>query len=327
MSELLREAAQWRKGKTPILSKYIGEHKQLFNAIAGRGFLNLPGYAYDGENQIELAAKMGLSELNYKILAETIERELKQVGIDYNNAYITAALAWELEKQGLMDAWEAELALIKQGMAEEEEVKNRLALEVDARQAVLINAKTALEVQAEGYRKDLAELDAETAPYEVQLANAKLLTAQKKLELIPIIQGIIEKEEQLLGLESSKTAYYTALLNQENEVAAKKQQMLPGLAELATVTRQHAALIPTQIELERQIAEEKVAQAEAKVEVSENDLERIDIEIDTENKNVEISAAKRDLADEQFDNEQELIALKINKEETYQNRNYDLQWN
>lgn len=183
----------------------------------------------------------------------------------------------------------------------------------------MINAKTALEVQAEGYRKDLAELDAETAPYEVQLANAKLLTAQKKLELIPIIQGIIEKEEQLLGLESSKTAYYTALLNQENEVAAKKQQMLPGLAELATVTRQHAALIPTQIELERQIAEEKVAQAEAKVEVSENDLERIDIEIDTENKNVEISAAKRDLADEQFDNEQELIALKINKEETYQN--------
>jgi len=318
MSEILREQAQWRIGKTPIIGKYIGEHKKLFDEIAGRGFLNLPGYAYDAENQLELAAKMGLSELNYKIMHETIERELKQAGIDFNVEYAEAAMAWELEKQGLLSAWDHELAGIKQGMATEEEVLARLALEVDARQAVLIAEKSAIDLEMEGYRKALADLDAATAPYEVQLANAKLLAAQKKLELLPIIEEIIVKEGELIVLEAGKTDYFRQLMDAEREVAEKKQTLVPGLTQLATAIQRHAALIPTQIETERNIAEEKTAQAQAKVKIAENDVDRMAEEIKTAAKDIEINEAKRDLADKKFDNEQELIAIETDKETEYQ---------
>ena len=348
MSEILREQAQWRIGKTPIIGKYIGEHKKLFDEIAGRGFLNLPGYAYDAENQLELAAKMGLSELNYKIMHETIERELKQAGIDFNVEYAEAAMAWELEKQGLLSAWDHELAGIKQGMATEEEVLARLALEVDARQAVLIAAKSAIDLEMEGYRKALAEvdarqavliaeksaidlemegyrkalvdLDAATAPYEVQLANAKLLAAQKKLELLPIIEEIIVKEGELIVLEAGKTDYFRQLMDAEREVAEKKQTLVPGLTQLATAIQRHAALMPTQIETEKDIAEEKKAQAQAKREIADNDVERMTKEIETATKDIEINEAKRDLADKKFDNEQELIAIETDKETEYQDR-------
>ena len=318
MSEILREQAQWRIGKTPIIGKYIGEHKKLFDEIAGRGFLNLPGYAYDAENQLELAAKMGLSELNYKIMHETIERELKQAGIDFNVEYVEAAMAWELEKQGLLSAWDHELAEIKQGMATEEEVLARLALEVDARQAVLIAEKSAIDLEMEGYRKALADLDAAAVPYEVQLASAKLLAAQKKLELLPIIEEIIVKEGELIVLEAGKTDYFRQLMDAEREVADKKQTLVPGLTQLATAIQRHAALMPTQIETEKDIAEEKTAQAQAKREIADNDVERMNKEIETATKDIEINEAKRDLADKKFDNEQELIAIETDKETEYQ---------
>jgi hypothetical protein len=319
MSELIRERAQYTKGKTPIIIKYLVDHKQLFNEIAGRGFLNLPGYAYDAENSIEMAAKMGLSELNYKIMAETIERELKQTGIDYDQLYKDAIMAWEVEKQDLIEDWDHELAGIKQGMAEEEEVKERLGLEVDARQSVLITAKTAIELEMEGYRTTLAGLDGATAPYEVSLANAKLLTAQKKLDLIPIIQEIITKETELLGLESNKTAEYTKLMNAEQAVATKKQQLIPGMAELATVMQEHASLIPSQISIEGDIANEKLEQATIAVELAENKVEEINAEIDAETTRLELSGAQRDLKDLQFDHAQNLIKSEIDKDTEYQN--------
>lgn len=319
MAHNLREQSQWRKEKAPIVRQYVGDHNKLMSEIAGRGFLNLPGYAYDLENELELRLKLGLSEINYKILSETIERELKQQGIDYNLAYKTAALAWEVEKQGLIAAWDSELAGIKQGMATEEEIKDRLAIEVKTRQTTLIAAKTAIEEEMEGYRLTLAGLDDDTAAYEVSLAQAKLLTAQKKLELIPILQEICTKEEALLELEEDKAAEMTTLLNEKREVAGKRAGLIPWYLELANLNETYASLIPGQIAIEEQIADEKVAQANALIEKEENKLSELNINIDTAEKEVEISAAKRALQVEQFDNQQTLVGKELTNENAYQN--------
>ena len=150
MVDTLRESAQWRKGKTPIISKYLADHSELFTEIAGRGFLSLPGYAIDLENNLELTTKLSLSDLNYKILSDTIERELKQSGIDYDLSYKTALMVWELEKQALMAAWEAEYAVIKQGEMTDENTLNLLAIEVSRRAATLLTQKTAIDVEMEG---------------------------------------------------------------------------------------------------------------------------------------------------------------------------------
>ncbi len=402
MSEILREQAQWRIGKTPIIGKYIGEHKKLFDEIAGRGFLNLPGYAYDAENQLELAAKMGLSELNYKIMHETIERELKQAGIDFNVEYAEAAMAWELEKQGLLSAWDHELAGIKQGMAMEEEILNRLAQEIAARQIYLIEAKTEIDLKMEGYRLTLAQLDGQTAPYEVQLANAKVLTAQKKLEVIPILQEIISKERELLVLEQGKAIEYTALMNIEGQIADKQKEIIPTLQtiiskeqellaleagkaaeyttlvgvegqiadkqgeiitalenviakeyellpfeeqkaqeyrnllqakqenaikkqllvpwylELANLNQAYAGLIPGQLGIEMQIAQEKIAQAQAVNTKSENQLDELNSEIDAANAKISASEAERQVRDERFNTEQNLLKDDLINENIYQ---------
>lgn len=309
MSENLREQAGWRKGKTPIIQKYIDDHAKVMVEIAGRGFLFLPGYAYDAVNSLELTAKTGLSELNFKILEETITRELKQLGLDYGLAFKNAAITWEIEKQDLMSAWGAEYAGIKQGEASEEEVLNLLAIEVGKRSIILLEGKTAIEIEAEGYRNTLASLDGTVSPYEVQLANAKLLTAQKKLEIIPVIQEIIVKEQELLAIEQTKAAAYTDYIAAEQEVSEKKETLTPVINELATKADEYARLISSdQIPKERLIAEEKIAQARIAVEKAGLRVQELTVEIGAETKGIELADAKRGVEIARFGNEQEILS-------------------
>lgn len=312
MSETLRENAQWRKGKSPIIGKYIDDHKKLMSAVAGRGFTLLPGFAYDIENDIEIAAKSQLSELNYKIIAETIERELKQTGIDYDIAYKAAAIQWEIDKQVLMAAWDAELANIKKGMAEEEELLDQLAIETNRRGVTLLEQKTIIELAAEAYRTQLASLDASVAPYEVALANAKLLTAQKKLELIPILQSIVAKEQELLVSEQSKAAAYTALMTSEQEIITKKQtRLLPALSELVNVEEQYTSELVQQIALEKQIADEKVTQAGYAAENAQERILTSAIEHDIEEQGLAVMDAKMELSDIKSENETAILEQNI----------------
>jgi hypothetical protein len=319
MTELLRENASYRKAKTPIIAKYQDDHTQLMSAIAGRGFTKMPGYAYDAENKIELAAKMGLSELNHKILSETIERELKQMGIDYDLSYKNAAIIWEIEKQSLMSLWDAELQGIKQGMAEEEEVLDQMAIEIAKRAIVLMEAKTTIEENMEAYRKTLVELDGSTAPYEVQLANAKLLTAQKKLELIPILTEILAKERELLIAESLKAGYYTTYIEAERAVSNKKGTLTPVINDLANKVETYATKITTeQIPKEEQIADEKIAQMTAAVRKSGYQLDELTADIATDTKRLDLADDKRDLATTVFDYDQGIVSHENELNSDYQ---------
>jgi hypothetical protein len=307
MSEVLREQAQFRKGKTPIIAKYSEEHAKLFTEVAGRGFLRLPGFVYDVENGIELSAKMMLSELNLKILTETIERELKQTGIEHDQNYKTALLQWEIDKQTLLNAWEVEYSGIKIASAREEEVLNRLAIEVSKRGTYLIEQKTIIELEAEALRTQLATLEGTTAPYEVTLANEKLLTAQKKLEIIPILQAIVVKEEELLEAERGKAAAYTELMAAEQEVVTKKETLVPVIAELTNVSEQYTGEFAQQIIMEGQIADEKVAQAGISRDNAEERNRTAAKEIERETILLEVDDKKKELSDAKNVNENTLL--------------------
>jgi hypothetical protein len=319
MSELVREASQFRKGKTPIISKYAEDHATLMATIAARGFDNLPGYSYDAENKIELAAKMSLMELNTKILAETIERELKATGLDYDLSYKNAMMAWEIEKQALMAAWDTELSVIKQGMAADEEALNLLAIEVSKRGITLLEAKTAIKLQMEAYRKTITELDSATSPYEVQLANAKLLTAQKKSGLIPIFEEIISKEQILLAKEQEKAGYYAALIAAEIQVTEKKSDLIVPMGELANVSEELAGKIGQQIVTEGLIAGEKVKQADARIDKAGYQIQEVSANISVENKKLDLSTAERGLKTTQFNYNEGIVTHENTLTDAYQN--------
>lgn len=266
MTDKSRESAQWRKGKTPIITDYLHNHQTLFATIAGRGFTKIPGYAQEAESNLELTTKLSLSELNHKILAETIERELKQYGIDMDLSYRATAIQWEIEKQDLLNAWEQEYAGIKKGMEDQEETLRQLEVIVGERSTYLIERKTEIELEAEGYRTQLVSLDSSTTSYEVLLAQQRLLTAQKKLEIIPILTAIIAKEQELLSAEQAKAAAYTELIAAEQAVADKKKStLLPAMTSLANKSEEYANELHTQIDLEVQIADEDINQVNAQL--------------------------------------------------------------
>lgn len=304
MAERARENATWRKGKSPILSEYSAEHRKLMAGIAARGFLSLPGHAYDAENDLELHIKGQLSELNFKIISETIERELKQAGADTDLAYKVAAVAWELDKQELLIAWDHELAFIKQGMAAEDELLAILAIETKKRGVTLLESKTALELQTEAHRRTIAELDGATAAYEISLANAKLLTAQKKLEIIPILQEIVAKEEALLAQEQLKAEEYVKLMAAEQEVITKKEtRLLPAVLALTNISEQYTGELSRQIDIEGDIAGEKVTQSGYAVENARLRNIIAGKEVEVEAARLEVQDAKRDLSDVKSSNE------------------------
>jgi hypothetical protein len=312
MSDILREQAQFRRAKTPIIAKYADDHEQLMSAIAGRGFDKMPGYAFDLENKIEFAAKMSISELNYKILADSIERELKQTGIDYDLSYKYALIAWELEKQVFMNAWAAELSGIKHGEAVYEEDLNLLGIEVQKRVIVFTEAKVAIELSMEAYKKTLAGLDGDVAPYETQLANAKLLTAQKKLDLIPILETILSKEQELLSIEQSKAGAFTNYMTAESALSTKKGTLTPFINQLATKSETLATKIATdQIPTEQAIADEKALQAAEIVAKSWHQIDELEADIETETKRIELMEAKRTLEETQFGYEQDIVSHEI----------------
>ena len=234
MSDASREQAKWIQEKEKVILEYSQQNKELSSAVAGRGFLVIPGFMYDVHNDLERGIKMKLSDVNFAILSDSIERELKQLGVDYDLAYKNASIVWEMTKQDLLGQWEQEHADIKRGMEFTEEALLRLNVAVQARNSILMTQKIAIELQAEDLRRQLAEKSADSSSYEVALAQQKVLTATKKLDLIPILQQIVQAETELIGEKN-------ALLASKNTLITMTGGLLQYEAMLAQAKLEHVA--------------------------------------------------------------------------------------
>ncbi len=319
MSDQIREDSKWFREKGAVMREYVKGRTAVLSAVAGRGFLQMPGFLYDIENDLETDAKRKLSDINFAILQETIERELKQAGLAYDLSYRNLLMAWELRKQELMDSWEAELAGIKMDMAGKEAALSRLEIETASRGTILLTAKTEIEMQAESLRSRIAALADDTADYEVTLANQKLLTAQKKLEIIPILEQIVIKEQELLASELGKIPVEQELLTVVQATAAKKEELVPYLAELTTQTEEYGKELDKQTEIELDIAGQRildagisvqkagirVEEANARKSIEEKNLELLQARIDTENVR---HGVDEDVMDAQLDSQMALNA-------------------
>lgn len=220
------------KGKGPILTEYLRTRKKLGGAVAGRGFSFEPGFMYDAQNELEIDVKSQLSALNYQLLEQAIAQELKQSGLDYDLAFKNAMIAWESDKQALISAWDQELALAKKAMSDDEELLNILAIEVGKRAIGLMEAKTAIELEMEGYRKTLEELDGTTGEYEVQLAEAKIVTARKRLEVIPYLEQLIAIERLIVGKEQELVVKEQEIAESATQIIAKETEILNKTLEI-----------------------------------------------------------------------------------------------
>jgi hypothetical protein len=271
MSDILREQSKWARERTKTLTPYIHESKSLFSTVAGRGFKVIPGFLYDLHNSLELGVKSKLSDVNFAILSDTIERELKASGISYDLTFKTAQLAWELEKQSLMDAWGNEYALIKQAMQYGDEVVARLGIGLYLRQVYLIEQKTLIEEEAEGYRNRIAMLGVDVADAEAELAAKKVLTANKKLEIIPTLQQILAQELLLIEAELGKNNQMDDLMEELRKGSDKRRdQLLPALQRLISQLDLLGEALIEQATLQGEIAVLRKEIAEAELDNTES---------------------------------------------------------
>jgi len=296
MTDLIREQSKWAREKTKVVVEYDRVQKDLLSTVAGRGFSVVPGFLYDIQNRVETDVKFKISDLSYAILVETVERELKNAGLAYDLLFKSAQLAWEIEKQGLLTEWDKEYSILKQNMKLGDELVERLVIALYLRRIYLLEQKTAIELEAEGYKNQIAGLGLNVAEAESDLAAQKVLTANKKLEIIPILELILAQELLLLDAYRDKNVEETRLIEAQERVADKKEgTLLPKLQDLAWEMQSYAEAVTEQTGLQIDIAETRRDDALAGTVNTEKRVEVVEAQGESDLIRVQISVREREI--------------------------------
>jgi len=227
------ENAAWHKAKRPLVDEYLQHAKQVEEAVAGRGFLSRPGYLGGLSTSVERGLKFKLSDLNYAITKESIDRELAQAGFDYDILYKEARIAWELERAQLLTALDQEFADNKAARVLDIQQLDRLEITVNLRRLVLMAAKTAIDEQMEAYRQELTTVEESTFPAEDALLSAKLLTAQHKLDVIPYIETVLNKQQAIIDAETDNATRKETLISEKELLNDKRLELITAREAIA----------------------------------------------------------------------------------------------
>lgn len=259
------ESALWRKGKSPLVREYLATARAAENKAAMLGFLYRPGFLEGQTTDIESALKYKLSDLNYTIVAQMIEREIASTGKAYDVSYREAAIAWELEKATLLTALEQEFADNKKLRELDKEEMDQLKIETDLRQLVILAAKASIEEDMEEYRQEMLQFETEVFPYETALITAKLATANKKLTVIPYIEEVLEKQQDVLDAETDNYDRKNALITAKEDLNTKRLELITAREAIAD---QIVLLIAAQEEL----VEKKQSLVDAREDIADQEL-------------------------------------------------------
>ena len=222
----IAEDSQWYRGKRGISKEYLNAFFEIERAVGGRGFLYRPGYLGDAITQLETASKFKLSELNYDIVAKAIERELAQTGHEYDIAYKEALIAWELEKTATLTALDQEFADLKYNRGLDMAALDQLELEVNLRKLVIIAEKADIKAELEALDLQMVGIKGQTLSQERILMNEKWTTAAKKLEVIPYIEIILAKQEELLAASGDNVDRKESLITAKEGLIDKKEDLI-----------------------------------------------------------------------------------------------------
>lgn len=291
----IAEQNQWHKEKGKILDEFSGSHRALLSAIAGRGFCKSPGFLMEASLALEETGKNKLSALNYTITAEAIERELKQTGHDYSQAYKAARIAFELEKQTLLTALQQEFSDLDATQSLKKEELDRLFVDLDIRKIILITTKTTIELQMEDLKRQLAETDRLTFYNEEALVNAQVVTANKKLEVLPYLNTILVEEEKVLIQEQANSVIMESLIGEKKLLIDKKNEVLTKVMAKAVEALILSTAIIVSIPIERQIMTQKVNEASKRELIVDGKGDVIAAEMAVENLRSALSAARASL--------------------------------
>jgi hypothetical protein len=263
--------------------------RELTDVLAEEGFSLVPKHFLLKIRELERDAKLQLLDLNMKIADEEYEEELRGERATYASLVAEATRSWELRKEGLIAAMMQEFADLDKVVAFEEEDARKLLLEKDLQMLLLITAKAAIEYEKELLQQQLVALDRLTHAKEIELAEAKLVVAQRKLDLIPKLQTLVTKEQELLVEETKVYNESLNLFPARQALLAKTEEMAGFLARKADARMRLAASLMEQLEVKLQIVAEELTRvglqksrvdSEARVSDARDDVQRIANSVD-----------------------------------------------
>jgi len=251
--------------------------------VASRNFSHPPGYLFESSIMLEETGKNKLSALNYQIISDAIERELKQTGHEYTQEYKVARIAFEIEKQTLLTDLQQEFADLDAVQSLSKEDLDSQFIELDIRKLILVTTKTAIELEMEGLRQDLIATDSLTFDNEALLINEKVNTVTAKLEIIPFLEALIVAQENILVAEQANIPLMNNLIYEKEILAAKKEELTPLYTEKADKIIELSDAIEiaaTQEELKLDIL---ISRAALKKDIVDDKINALDADIATEN--------------------------------------------
>lgn len=304
----LAENSLWYKGKSEVLREFKKNTGAILSAVASRNFSAMPGFAIEAFTDVEIDSKIKLTEHNQKIMSDAIDRELKALGLSNDISVKQAMMAWELEKVQLFSELQKEFADKEALRSLRGEEIDGLMIDQEIREIGVLLAKTAIEVEIEGIKRDKEELELLPLPYEERLAAAKLAAAQRKQSAIPYILAALAA--QSAALDAEETVIFPA--RQEKALADKEvadrtvSDVLPLMVDKSAATQ---ALTDKQTELlspliekanaSMALADEMLAQlgnhrliAEEKVKLANEKITRLTKELALQGKELTLEGKK-----------------------------------
>jgi hypothetical protein len=304
----LAENSLWYKGKSEVLREFKKDTRAILSAVASRNFSAIPGFAIEAFTDVEIDSKIKLTEHNQKIMSDAIDRELKALGLENDIAVKQAMMAWELEKIQLFSDLQKEFADKEALRSLRGEDIDGLMIDQEIREIGVLLAKTAIEVEIEGIKREKEELELLPLPYEEQLAAAKLAAAQRKQSAIPYILATLVA--QSAALDAEETVIFPA--REEKALADKEvadrtvSDVLPLMVDKSAATQ---ALTDKQTELlspliekanaSMALADEMLAQlsnhrliAEEKVKLANEKIARLNKELSLQGKELTLEGKK-----------------------------------
>ena len=277
------ENSQWYRKKQQVVHDYRKEIVGFADEIASRGFTLPPGYVSGVANDLEIGAKMKLSELNFELTKEAIDREVRDAEVTYDESYKALMAAWDVDKQNLLDAMQKSIAAAASRKKIELESVRLLALDIAANRTTIVSREATLRSDLESIKQQILEAEQGTDTSERSLLTGKSATITKKLELIPTLEILITAEEDLLTkITDELIPAQEDIVTELAELITKKEGLTVPLQELYSVKKIYGTTLLNNIGLLEEIRKIQKEQATLKGTLVEHGIDLIEAQLEVE---------------------------------------------
>jgi hypothetical protein len=192
----------WFRKKSQILDEFVVSTRGLLDQVATQSHEHPPGHIQRQLSDLERRVKYQLSDANLALIERSVDMDLKSRRLSNDAALRRARITMEINKATLYADLQKEQADLKEiNMFDELELDEALYNQA-VREAFITSEKARIQGEVEDLKQQMAALPATAYDEEQALLDAKLLTAQKKLEALPFVEAILTNTNDIILTEA-----------------------------------------------------------------------------------------------------------------------------